>query len=1112
MKKVVKKLLGYLMTLVLVIGMFSGVPVKAATVSEGDKTKINFEFLGPDTIIKQYVTEDGNIAWLLVDNELYSYSFTTGEFTLQETFGVPVSITTSDATAATIEGQDVISAYINKDTGLLYYAYNEYSDAYTENQTIYINICDLENYESSFSVISYKKASLSAVAGDDDGNIFIATNNCYDDSDNTYSIIVYPPMNYMNHKVNTISSKILEFVDYRDGTMHFVNKYIDPWGEEYTTCGKVSLNDDLTIDNYTNFSTSVSYPLSNTPVEINENRYLTTNSGIIIDLVDTSVSTIIKSRLTVVGNNYDNSSSYTGQFGSCIVVMDGIAYCLVGESEIVGYSLSDWIAQYQYTCEDHIFNISNCGDGLLLMKRDDNNNYWYVKLGTNDMTVVETIDINKQVNYKERTKEAIVKKFADATLDSDYEILASEGSVVAPYKEYTLTSEAKTEAINVANYYRYLMGAEEAQAATDDVWTSMAKGMIVCGKMVDEGADFEYFYTQPDDMDYDFWYEGAGTISASTAGAYETFELESDTDILHGFRNMMNISPEEMASQGADGTYGLDSTGITCPYAEELSVAVDNDLIGCWYSNHDNEKLKDDIACYTWPSAGYFPVEEIERDSCWGVIVNSNVVNKIGGIAVYDCSSEQIVSQSTCPFAVPIYYFSAPEGTDSYEGKKYRVELHNVEMEDGTVCNMSYTVEFFSYEDQKITVDNIEYTCDEGGVLKDANGKTVAENNASSGSDTGNEGGNLDGEEAIFVAPDIDVSYRTHIQTFGWEGTANDITTWKSNGTTSGTFGLAKRLEGINLVVNPATTCEGLDLGIQYTTHCQTYGWLPWSADGDMNGTEGEAKRLEAIKIQLTGEHADLYDVYYRVHAQTYGWLGWAKNGAPAGTAGYAKRLEGIQIVVVKKGESFDQKMENITSARTEAFVAKEGSSPIVNHEATSNTNPVVPGAEDVNVAYRTHVQSFGWQAWKYNGQMSGTSGQAKRLEGINIELRNKDCSGDIVYTTHVQTYGWQGSETDQSKWFKNGQMAGTSGEAKRLEAICIDLTGEMAANYDIYYRVHAQTYGWLGWAKNGAPAGTAGYAKRLEGIQIVLVPKNGAAPGDYQGIKSVRAEAYVSK
>lgn len=88
----------------------------------------------------------------------------------------------------------------------------------------------------------------------------------------------------------------------------------------------------------------------------------------------------------------------------------------------------------------------------------------------------------------------------------------------------------------------------------------------------------------------------------------------------------------------------------------------------------------------------------------------------------------------------------------------------------------------------------------------------------------------------------------------------------------SGTSGQAKRLEGIEIAVS-----GNQKLGIQYATHCQTYGWLPWSSNGEMNGTEGEAKRLEAIKIQLTGADKDKYDVYYRVHAQSYGWLGWAK-------------------------------------------------------------------------------------------------------------------------------------------------------------------------------------------------------------------------------------------
>ena len=346
--------------------------------------------------------------------------------------------------------------------------------------------------------------------------------------------------------------------------------------------------------------------------------------------------------------------------------------------------------------------------------------------------------------------------------------------------------------------------------------------------------------------------------------------------------------------------------------------------------------------------------------------------------------------------------------------------------------------------------------------------------------------------------PDVTICYTTHVQTYGWQGDENNANKWFANGKMAGTSGKAKRLEGIKIRV------YGNDnLGIQYTTHCQSYGWLPWSANGEMNGTEGEAKRLEAIKIQLTGADKEKYDVYYRVHAQSYGWLAWAANGAPAGTAGLAKRLEAIQIVIVKKGESFDHAIGNIQSARGEAYIAS----------STANANPVVTGENNVNVEYRTHVQSFGWQGWKYNGMMSGTSGKAKRLEGINIKLTNKPYSGNIVYTTHVQSIGWQGNENNVNTWFRDGQMAGTSGRAKRLEAIRIALTGEMAEHYDVYYRVHAQTYGWLAWAKNGEAAGTAGLSKRLEGIQIVLVPKGGAAPANnYGGVVTTNKQTYIKK
>ena len=97
--------------------------------------------------------------------------------------------------------------------------------------------------------------------------------------------------------------------------------------------------------------------------------------------------------------------------------------------------------------------------------------------------------------------------------------------------------------------------------------------------------------------------------------------------------------------------------------------------------------------------------------------------------------------------------------------------------------------------------------------------------------------------------------------------------------------------------------------------------------------------------------------------------------------------------------------------------------------------------------------------------------------------------TGSIEYATHIQDIGWQ-------NWKANGDLSGTTGQNKRLEAIKIRLTGEIADYYDVYYRVHAQEFGWLDWAKNGQEAGTAGYSYRLEAIQIQLVEKGLSAPG----------------
>ncbi|MBE5933298.1 MAG: hypothetical protein E7263_07745 [Lachnospiraceae bacterium] len=1090
MKKIVKKILGYLMTLVLAMGMLSAVPVKAAELTDGS-TKIKFDFDGPYTAIDHYVTQDGKTVKLIVNNQLYSYDIATEVFTIEKEFAVAKSILTDDATATTIEeGQDLVEVFINDDTGMLYYAYNKYYDAYSDDNIIYVVEYNLEtgivNREMNIN-----QAILYSVGGDDVGRVFVSTYDHFQEEGYKYRVLVYSdygmPLSEIERDI-----PVMEFVDFGNGYVYINTEGTGSYAEYMFNYKCVYDADEDTMSAI--LRQQVVWQNYNRAAEVIDDRYYVQCDGRINDMSSGGTSANLYNDLALGTNATAQCNAF---FGANFVIENGYAYQLYSRNVVLCYDLTQLrVTVSVYNTDANVFGMVECNDGIMLLVTDDSTaagdstdrEYYYQYVAFDDFDEGETIDVGEELGLMDRTKEEITKEFTECLISPEATVYESKGSSVAPYSPWLLTDSAKKSGINIMNYYRYLVGNNQMSGAVDDAWDIMGKAVVLNDIYGTYFVDGEYNYfdvSQPDDMSDEFYSDAEAVIESS----YSTnIGVTKEKDVVDGYRSVLN---------GNDDGYQHIML-LASPYVQAAYGASDKSFVLASGGFGTNEMK----VATTWPSAGYFPVEELEQGSSW-TFYTDYYTACVRGNYVF-CPTVEIVDMDTgVTYEPEVYDFGdewvnfAPPEVDSYKDKAFKVIIKGYENEDAYVpVVFEYTIKFFSYQDVKLNIDGKEYTCDEYGELTAVN---------SAGSNTGDT-------EAPFIAPDIDVSYRTHIQTFGWEGTANDLSTWKSNGTMSGTSGKSKRLEGINLVVNPATTCEGLDLGIQYTTHCQTYGWLPWSADGDMNGTEGEAKRLEAIKIQLTGEHADLYDVYYRVHAQTYGWLGWAKNGAPAGTAGYAKRLEGIQIVVVKKGESFDQKMENITSARTEAFVAKEGSSPIVNHEATSNTNPVVPGAEDVNVAYRTHVQSFGWQAWKYNGQMSGTSGQAKRLEGINIELRNKDCSGDIVYTTHVQTYGWQGSETDQSKWFKNGQMAGTSGEAKRLEAICIDLTGEMAANYDIYYRVHAQTYGWLGWAKNGAPAGTAGYAKRLEGIQIVLVPKGEAAPGDYQGIKSARTEAYVEK
>lgn len=198
--------------------------------------------------------------------------------------------------------------------------------------------------------------------------------------------------------------------------------------------------------------------------------------------------------------------------------------------------------------------------------------------------------------------------------------------------------------------------------------------------------------------------------------------------------------------------------------------------------------------------------------------------------------------------------------------------------------------------------------------------------------------------------------------------------------------------------------------------------------------------------------------------------------------------------------ESLDKGKKEVTEETVEqsvletiekpAEVTSNGTTELPKTESTSETEekPDEEPKKEPSICYTTHIQDIGWQNQVKDGEMAGTEGQAKRLEAIKITL--KDLSGvKIKYQTHIQDIGWQ-------DWKYDGTLAGTEGQSKRLEAIKIEL--EESDKYSIMYRVHIQDIGWQDWRYDGEKAGTEGQSKRLEAIQIKIVEKQTSISVNY--------------
>ena len=122
------------------------------------------------------------------------------------------------------------------------------------------------------------------------------------------------------------------------------------------------------------------------------------------------------------------------------------------------------------------------------------------------------------------------------------------------------------------------------------------------------------------------------------------------------------------------------------------------------------------------------------------------------------------------------------------------------------------------------------------------------------------------------------------------------------------------------------------------------------------------------------------------------------------------------------------------------------------------------------DIQYKVHLQDIGWTEWKKLGEVAGTVGEARQIEAIILQGNN---GIELSYRVHMDGLGW-------GDFVKNGEVAGTTGQNRRIEAI------EIKSNKTLQVQEHVQDVGWMPVSKGTQiHIGTEGKTLRLEAFKI---------------------------
>lgn len=137
----------------------------------------------------------------------------------------------------------------------------------------------------------------------------------------------------------------------------------------------------------------------------------------------------------------------------------------------------------------------------------------------------------------------------------------------------------------------------------------------------------------------------------------------------------------------------------------------------------------------------------------------------------------------------------------------------------------------------------------------------------------------------------------------------------------------------------------------------------------------------------------------------------------------------------------------------------------------------------EMGAVYGVYINGQGW-SHNYADHSYGMAPVGGYITAVRATLHNQpeNMAGTISYRVNLSGSGWL-------DWQEDAAEAGNSLGDMPLEAVSMQLTGELSQWYDILYSV-LQDNAWTDWVKNGAEAGQSGVGLRVDGVRISVVKK----------------------